>query len=52
MAKTHKYNFKEMSEVGCGNPDCRKPLKKMLLRGNQKAHLYFVGNVGSKKLVV
>jgi len=22
------YNFTEMSEIRCGNPDCRKPLKK------------------------
>jgi len=22
------YDFRELSEVRCGNPDCRKPLKK------------------------
>lgn len=36
MAKTHKYNFKEMSEVGCGNPDCRKPLKKNVVERKPK----------------
>jgi len=30
------YSFTEMSETRCGNPDCRKPLKKNVVERKQQ----------------
>lgn len=33
------YDFKELSDVRCGNPDCRKPLKKNIVERTSKNKL-------------
>jgi len=41
MTKKHKYDFREMSDVKCGNPDCRKPLKKNVVERKPEGSLIF-----------
>jgi len=40
MAKK-PYDFRKMSEVRCGNPDCRKPLKKNVVERKPEGALIF-----------
>ena len=40
MTKKHKYDFREMSDVKCGNLDCRKPLKKNVVERKDGALIF------------
>jgi len=35
------YDFREMSDVQCGNPNCRKPLKRNVVERQPQGKLLF-----------
>ena len=49
MIKKHKYDFKEMSNVKCGNTNCRKSLKKNVVERKPEGSLIFCWECWVKK---
>ena len=49
MPKKHKYSFTEMSEIRCGNPDCRKLLKKNVVERKPEGTLILCWECSVKK---